>query len=162
MDEEHLRIARDLHLRSALTVPLVARGRVLGVHHVGVGRVRAAATPTDDLAFAEDLAKRAAIAIDNAELHSETLAAAVQLQHAVLPDGDAATSPAGRSRSHYSPSGRTEVGGDFYDAIPLERRPAGAVRRRRHGARRRRRGGDGPDAGGRPGVRRGRPDARRW
>ena len=40
----------------------------------------------EDLSLAEDLAKRAAIAIDNAELHSETLAAAVHLQHAVLPD----------------------------------------------------------------------------
>jgi serine phosphatase RsbU (regulator of sigma subunit) len=72
----------------------------------------------DDLAFAENLAKRAAIAIDNAELHSETLAAAIRLQHAVLPDRMPEI-PGWDLASHYSPAGRTEVGGDFFDAIPL-------------------------------------------
>ena len=117
VDEEQLQLARDLHLRSALTVPLVARGRVLGV----ISWVSAESErlfTDEDLALAEDLAKRAAIAIDNAELHSETLAAATHLQHAVLPE--AMPEVAGwEVASHYSPSGRTEVGGDFYDAVPL-------------------------------------------
>ncbi|HEU4811897.1 MAG TPA: SpoIIE family protein phosphatase [Nocardioides sp.] len=116
-DEEHLRIMRDLHLRSALTVPLVARGRVLGV----ITWVSAESERTytaDDLALAEDLAKRAAIAIDNSELHSETLAAAIELQHSVLPQV-MPTVEGWDVAHHYSPSGRTEVGGDFYDAIPL-------------------------------------------
>ena len=118
MDEEQLRIARDLHLRSALTVPLVARGRVLGVI-TWVSAESERLYTADDLALAEDLAKRAAIAIDNAELHSETLAAAVQLQRAVLPE--AMPDIAGwEIASYYSPSGRTEVGGDFYDAVPLK------------------------------------------
>ena len=117
IDEEHLRIARELHLRSALTVPLVARGKVLGVI-TWVSAESERLYTVDDLALAEDLAKRAAIAMDNAELHSETLAAAVQLQNAVLPD--ALPAVAGWDvASHYSPSGRTEVGGDFYDAVPL-------------------------------------------
>ena len=116
-DEEQLRIALDLQLRSALTVPLVARGRVLGV----ISWVSAESERLygeDDLALAEDLAKRAAVAIDNAELHSETLAAAVQLQHAVLPESMPDV-PGWQIASHYSPSGRTDVGGDFYDAVPL-------------------------------------------
>jgi serine phosphatase RsbU (regulator of sigma subunit) len=73
----------------------------------------------DELALAEELAKRAAVAIDNAELHSQTLAAATELQHAVLPQSlpSTATWELGH---HYSPSGRTEVGGDFYDAIELD------------------------------------------
>lgn len=116
-DEEQLRLARELQLRSAVTVPLIARGRVLGV----ITWVAAESERTythEDVAFAEDLAKRAAVAIDNSELHSETLEAAVRLQHAVLPDSlprvdgfDVA--------ALYSPSGRTDVGGDFYDVIPL-------------------------------------------
>jgi serine phosphatase RsbU (regulator of sigma subunit) len=116
-DEEQLQIALDLQLRSALTVPLVARGRVLGV----ISWVSAESDrlyTEDDLALAEDLAKRAAVAIDNAELHSETLAAAVQLQHAVLPDAMPEV-PGWEVASYYSPSGRTDVGGDFYDAVPL-------------------------------------------
>ena len=40
----------------------------------------------DDLAFGEDLAQRAAIAIDNAQLHSQVRTAALELQRAVLPE----------------------------------------------------------------------------
>lgn len=117
VDEEQLQLARDLHLRSALTVPLIARGRVLGV----ISWVSAESEriyTAEDVSLAEDLAKRAAIAIDNAELHSETLAAAIHLQHAVLPDAMPVV-PGWEVASHYSPAGRTEVGGDFYDAVPL-------------------------------------------
>ncbi|HEX8970143.1 GAF domain-containing SpoIIE family protein phosphatase [Oryzihumus sp.] len=117
IDDEHLRIARELRLRSGLTVPLVARGRVLGVI-TWVSAESDRLYGPDDLALAEDLAKRAAIAIDNAELHSQTLAAADQLQHAVLPESLPAV-PGWELASYYGPSGRTEVGGDFYDAIPL-------------------------------------------
>jgi GAF domain-containing protein len=116
-DEEHLRIARDLRLCSALTVPLSARGRVLGVMTWAAAESERHFGPAD-LAFAEDLARRAAVAIDNAELHSQTLVAAMELQRAVLPEAMPAL-PAWEIASHYSPSGRTEVGGDFYDAIPI-------------------------------------------
>ena len=89
----------------------------------------------DDLALAEDLAERAAIAIDNAELHSETRRRPSGCSSAVLPE--AMPDVTGwEVAGYYSPSGRTEVGGDFYDAVPLERRAAGALRRRRHGPRR--------------------------
>ena len=117
-DPEHLRIARDLQLRSAITVPLIARERVLGVL-TWVAAESERSYSREDVAFAEDLAKRAATAIDNSELHSETLAAAVRLQRAVLPSAPP-RSPHFEVAAHYSPSGRTEVGGDFYDAVPLE------------------------------------------
>ncbi|HEV7146928.1 MAG TPA: SpoIIE family protein phosphatase [Pedococcus sp.] len=116
-DEEQLRLARELRLRSVVTVPLIARGRVLGV----ITWVSAESERTythEDVAFAEDLAKRAAIAIDNSELHSETLAAAVRLQHAVLPE-NLPVMEGFDIEALYSPSGRTDVGGDFYDVIPL-------------------------------------------
>jgi PAS domain S-box-containing protein len=117
VDQEQLQLARDLHLRSAVTVPLIARDRVLGVI-TWVSAESERLFTEEDLSLAEDLAKRAAVAIDNAELHSETLAAAVHLQHAVLPDAMPDV-PGWVVASHYSPSGRTEVGGDFYDAVPL-------------------------------------------
>ncbi len=116
-DEEHLRIARELALHSAVTVPLITRGRTLGVITWVSAESQRRYTEAD-VQFAEDLARRAATSIDNSELHSETLAVAVRLQQAVLPptlpvlaDCDAA--------AYYSPSGRTEVGGDFYDVIAL-------------------------------------------
>lgn len=118
VDEEHAAIARALHLRSAVTVPLVARGRVLGVM-TWVAAESERHFTDDDLALAEEVAQRAAVSLDNSELHSQTLAAAVQLQRAVLPE--ALPEPAGWELGHhYSPAGRTEVGGDFYDAIVLE------------------------------------------
>jgi len=117
VDEEHATIARALHLRSAVTVPLVARGRVRGVMTWVAAESERHYTP-DDLALAEELAQRAAVSLDNSELHSQTLAAAVQLQRAVLPDVLPA-SCGWELAHHYSPAGRTEVGGDFYDAVEL-------------------------------------------
>ncbi len=117
-DEEQLRFARELNLRSAVSVPLIAHGKVLGVMSwvsADEGRLFGPA----DLAFAEDVAQRAAVAIDNSQLHSETREAAVRLQRAVLPDRLPEV-PGWRFASYYSPSGRTEVGGDFYDVLPVE------------------------------------------
>jgi serine phosphatase RsbU (regulator of sigma subunit) len=118
VDEEHAAIARALHLRSAVTVPLVARNRVLGVITWVTAESERHFT-LDDLVLAEQLAKRAAVSLDNAELHSQTLAAAVQLQRAVLPDA-LASSSRWELGHHYSPAGRTEVGGDFYDVVELD------------------------------------------
>ena len=118
VDEEHAAIARALHLRSAVTVPLVARGRVLGVITWVTAESERHFTD-DDLVLAEQLAKRAAVSLDNAELHSQTLAAAVELQRAVLPD-DLVASSGWELGHHYSPAGRTEVGGDFYDVVELD------------------------------------------
>ena len=116
-DEEQLRISRELQLRSALVVPLAIRGQVLGVitlvHAESGRRYR-----SDDLAFAEDLARRAAAAIDNSQLYSETREAAVRLQRAVLPE-ESPRVTGWEIAALYRPAGRTDVGGDFYDAIGL-------------------------------------------
>ncbi|MBY9076169.1 SpoIIE family protein phosphatase [Nocardioides sp. WL0053] len=116
-DEEHLRLARELNLRSAVTAPLVAHGRVLGVM-TWVSSHEQRLFTTADLAFVENVAQRAAIAIDNAQLHSQTREAAVRLQRAVLPER---LEPMGgwEFAGYYSPSGRTDVGGDFYDVLSL-------------------------------------------
>src|SRR4029078_11975214 len=71
------------------------------------------------LEFGEDLAGRAAVAIDNAELHTELRDMAMRLQRAVLPS--ALPEVAGwQLAAHYSPSGRLDAGGDFYDVIALD------------------------------------------
>ena len=78
-DDEHLRLIRELGLRSYVSVPLVARGRVLGalsLVHAESGRVYDEA----DQALAEELARRAAVAIDNARLFGETEEARAQLE----------------------------------------------------------------------------------
>jgi signal transduction histidine kinase/ActR/RegA family two-component response regulator len=68
-DDEHRRIIVDLQLRSAMLVPLVARERTLGaisLVYAESGRKYSA----DDLAFIEDVARRAAVVIDNAQLYA--------------------------------------------------------------------------------------------
>jgi GAF domain-containing protein len=116
-DEEHLRLSRALDLHSAIVVPLIAHGRALGAITWVKAESRRPYTESDAL-FAEDLGQRCAIAIDNAELHSQTYETAVQLQHAVLPDLSAGI-PGWSLARHYSPASRTGVGGDFFDAIGL-------------------------------------------
>jgi PAS domain S-box-containing protein len=67
-DERHLQLQREMGIRSTISVPLVARGRTLGAitlvcaeseRHYDAG----------DLELAKDLARRAALAVDNAQLY---------------------------------------------------------------------------------------------
>jgi PAS domain S-box-containing protein len=115
-DAEHLRIIRALQLRSLIIVPLVARGSVLGAMTLVMAESHRRYDESD-LGFATDLGRRAAIAIDNSELHTETLEAAQRLQLAVLPELPSDV-PGWEVASYYSPAGRTEVGGDFFDVLP--------------------------------------------
>lgn len=69
-DEEHLKLLRELGLRSCITVPLVARGRVLGVITL-VSSESGKRYEEADLRLAEDLARRIALAVDNARLYDE-------------------------------------------------------------------------------------------
>lgn len=66
-DEAHLQIVRDLQIRSGMVVPLIARGRTLGA----ISFVWAESNrhyDIVDLSMAEELARRAALAVDNARL----------------------------------------------------------------------------------------------
>ena len=67
-DAEHLRILRDLSFRSAMIVPLIARGRALGAMTFVWAESGKQYTPAD-LGLAEALAYRAALALDNARLY---------------------------------------------------------------------------------------------
>jgi signal transduction histidine kinase len=69
-DEEHARRMRELAPRSRLSVPLAARGRILGALSFVIVEPGRAYAP-DDVPFAEELARRCALAIDNARLHLE-------------------------------------------------------------------------------------------
>jgi signal transduction histidine kinase len=73
-DEEHLRIARELGLRSAIIVPLVDGRRVLGALSLVSAESNRRYTQ-EDLALAEELARRAAMAIASAGLHRTALRA---------------------------------------------------------------------------------------
>jgi signal transduction histidine kinase len=69
-DPEHLALLRGLGLRSYLVVPLRARSQVLGVISLVAAESGRRYGP-DDLSTAQELADRAALAIDNARLYRE-------------------------------------------------------------------------------------------
>lgn len=69
-DAEHLEILRTLGFKSEMVVPLVARGRSLGTITFVMGESGRIYGPAD-LALAEELARRAAMAVENARLYQE-------------------------------------------------------------------------------------------
>ncbi|MHB8736701.1 MAG: PAS domain-containing hybrid sensor histidine kinase/response regulator, partial [Terriglobales bacterium] len=69
-DQEMLRILRELGLKSYMGVPLILRGKTFGVLTF-VAAESGRRFGSDDLRVAEDLAHRASIAIENAQLYEE-------------------------------------------------------------------------------------------
>jgi PAS domain S-box-containing protein len=67
-DAEHLVILRRMNLKSTMVVPLSARGRILGAISL-VSDESGRRYGPDDLTLAEELARRAALAVDNARLY---------------------------------------------------------------------------------------------
>lgn len=70
--EEHLRLLKDLDLRSSMIVPLRARGQVIGALTLVTTAESCRRYGPEDLDLAEALATRAAIALDHARLYRET------------------------------------------------------------------------------------------
>jgi PAS domain S-box-containing protein len=116
-DPELLRLVRGLNFRSALAVPLKVGDRVLGVV-TWVAGDQGRRFSQDDMLFGEDLARRAAIAIDTAALHSELRDVAMRLQRAILP-ADLPELPGWDTAASYLQAGHSDAGGDFYDVIAL-------------------------------------------
>ncbi|WP_405852283.1 SpoIIE family protein phosphatase [Streptomyces sp. NBC_00090] len=115
-DEERARRILLYGIHSLAVVPLRARGVVLGVANFWRSD---ASTPfsDEDLSFAEELASRAAVSIDNARRYTREHAMAVTLQRSLMPRGfpdDEALDVASR----YLPA-ESGVGGDWFDVIPL-------------------------------------------
>jgi PAS domain S-box-containing protein len=115
LDEEHLEVMRRLGFRSAMIVPLVARGRTFGaITFVSAGSGRRYGT--GDLTLAEELARRAAQAVDNARLYQERARVARALQQSLLPQHLPQIEWC-EVAARYRAAGQGEVGGDFYDAF---------------------------------------------
>ena len=84
-DSEHLRILRALGSKSAMIVPLRARGQTIGDLALVSGE-SGRRYDQDDLAMATDLAGRCGLALDNARLHNEALEREEDLRHQALHD----------------------------------------------------------------------------
>jgi PAS domain S-box-containing protein len=113
-DEEHYRLIREVGMRSAMIVPMVARGRSVGALTFVTGP-SGRRFDAQDLELAEELARRCATAIDNARLFSERAYIARTLQQSLLP-AELPAIPGVEAAARFRPTGEgNEVGGDFYD-----------------------------------------------
>jgi signal transduction histidine kinase len=68
-DAEHLRLMQALDIGSVIYAPLTARDRVLGVLGLFSTRASGRSFTADDLGIAVEIARRAAVALDNARLY---------------------------------------------------------------------------------------------
>jgi PAS domain S-box-containing protein len=122
-DGELLAAYRALGLASAIVVPLVGRTEVLGT--LTLARADDSTEPygDDDLRLAVDLARRAALIVDNARLYNREHRAAEALQRSMLPVLPEV--PGLDIAARYLPGVvGAAVGGDWYDLLQL---PDGTV-----------------------------------
>jgi PAS domain S-box-containing protein len=115
VDAQHFGYLRSLGFRSAMVVPLTARGRTFGVITLVSSESERRYGP-EDLALAEELASRAAQAIDNARLYQERAHVARALQQSLLPQRLPEIEWC-MVAARYRAAGEGEVGGDFYDVF---------------------------------------------
>nr|WP_324604970.1 SpoIIE family protein phosphatase [Streptomyces griseus] len=114
---ESLRDYLSTRFGSARTVPLVARGQVLGA--VTVTRLRTREPFDDqDAVLIDDVVARAALNIDNARLYTTQRAAALALQRSLTNSALPAVTGL-ELTGRYLPASAHDVGGDWFDVIAL-------------------------------------------
>jgi phosphoserine phosphatase RsbU/P len=100
-----------------IAVPLTAAGRVVGV--LSVGRPADRTHSPEDVALVTDIARRSALAIDNAQRTERHIAVSQALQRALLPR-ELPTEDGVEFAAEYLPASTgDDVGGDFYDVLAL-------------------------------------------
>jgi GAF domain-containing protein len=123
IDKEHLRIVRELGLSSVLIVPLRGRNGIIGAltlvdaesgRHFGEA----------DLLFAEEVARRVGVAVENARQYQQQsgqLAAitrvAEAVQHAILAPVPSRVGSISLAGAYVSATREALVGGDLYEVV---------------------------------------------
>ncbi|MEV5329403.1 SpoIIE family protein phosphatase [Nonomuraea sp. NPDC052634] len=136
--EGSARLCGEIGMTSAIVAPLLVRGETLGLMYLGLSNLTDRRSPHYD-AFDRDfvgaIATRVALAIDNALLFEEERHTAESFQKYLLPralpqlDGlqiAVRYYPAAPLASH-GQGIQTQVGGDWYDVIPLSAGRVGIV-----------------------------------
>lgn len=114
VDERHLELLRSVGFRSAVLVPMLVGARTLGALTM-VSAESGRVLERFDVELAEQVAARAAVAIENSRVYSERSKIAHTLQQSLLPDR-LPQIPGYELASAYIPALESaEVGGDFYD-----------------------------------------------
>lgn len=119
-DTSRLDLYREVGIHSLIVMPLVARGRTLGA--IWFAR---AETPHEygpvEVDLAQELARRASLAVDNARLFRERDHIADALQRTLLPP-ELPTIPGVEISAQYATAAGEDraVGGDFYDVYATD------------------------------------------
>jgi serine phosphatase RsbU (regulator of sigma subunit) len=111
VDDEHLRLLRSVGMRSVLLVPLAIHDRVIGALTL-VSAESGRGFDQGDLEFAEQIAARAALAVEHARLYTDRTYAAETLEASLRP-GRLPQIPSWGLAAEYRPA--AEIGGDFYE-----------------------------------------------
>lgn len=117
-DPQHLAALQRLGLTSVVVAPLVARNQVIGrLTLIETDRHRR--HPADHVAMVQDLASRAALALDNGRLYESRSRMVDSLQAVLVPRE--LPDPAGLhfAARYRAADPRDDVGGDFYDAFEI-------------------------------------------
>ncbi|MFD4241746.1 SpoIIE family protein phosphatase [Streptomyces sp. NPDC058525] len=115
-DPEHAELLLAHGIHSLVTVPLLARGVLLGIAAFYRSQ-DPAPYGDDDRSLAQELGARAALCIDNARRYTREHALALSLQRSLLPRG-LPEQDAVEVAHRYLPA-EHGVGGDWFDVIPL-------------------------------------------
>ena len=101
----------------SIAVALTARGQPLGTLTVGRGTDRPHSP--EEIALISDLARRASLAIDNAQVTAAHIETSQALQQALLPRELPATAGVEFAAEYLPASTASDVGGDFYDVLTI-------------------------------------------
>ena len=115
-DDEHYQVVRELGFQSYISVPLIARSRTLGALTL-VSTDPSRRYSEQDLAVAEEIARRASVRIDNARLYEERNRVAHVLQQGLLPERLADVPRLELAARYFAAGEGIEAGGDFYDVF---------------------------------------------
>jgi PAS domain S-box-containing protein len=109
---------RKFGIHSVLSVPIRARGVTLGVAAFLRGQCPEPFAP-DDVLLAEELTARAALSLDNARRYTRERITALALQRSLLPQRLPRRSAVEVASRYLPASAHVDVGGDWFDVIPL-------------------------------------------
>ncbi|WCB96557.1 hypothetical protein DSM104299_05318 [Baekduia alba] len=111
----HAELMQAIATRSMLIVPLVAGERVIGTMQLATTTESGRLLGPADLEVAEELARRAAIAVEHARIHAARTHIATTLQRSLLPPRLPVIPGLAIAARFRAAGTATEVGGDFYD-----------------------------------------------
>jgi len=120
MAPDVVRALLDRGVHTFMVVPLTARGVTLGAAVLGRAE-QPEAYEEADVRLVSDLAERAAVHIDNARLYTREHDAAVALQRSMLPRDVPPVAGLDIAYRYQPASAAAEIGGDWFDVIPLPR-----------------------------------------